>query len=94
LAFSLPLPRRLAGHWKVKIRDRERAEPPHVTILHGTREWRLCLRTGRFLDVDPPARLVPTQLVRYVEGRFARLIEEWDRRYPSNPVWSQEDEDA
>jgi hypothetical protein len=41
MAFSLPLspPLRAQG-WKVKIRDRERSEPPHVTILHRTRaKW-------------------------------------------------------
>jgi len=27
--------------WKVKIRDRERLEPPHVSIINGTNTWRI-----------------------------------------------------
>ena len=51
MAFSLELPvdLRKAG-WKVKIRDRERLEPPHVTIPLKASAWRLDLRTGQFLE--------------------------------------------
>jgi hypothetical protein len=56
VAYELELPKKLkAERWKVKIRDRERSEPPHVTILHKTRAWRIGLRSGSFLDREPPA---------------------------------------
>ncbi len=48
MAYSLPADLALQG-WKVKIRDRERAEPPHATILQGTDAWRLNLRNGSFM---------------------------------------------
>jgi hypothetical protein len=62
MAFDLPLSRQLAkAGWKVKIRDKERLEEPHLTILKGTRCWRLSMRSGQFLDDgswnDLPERL-------------------------------------
>ena len=51
MAFSLKLPPPLAKEgWKIKIRDRERLEPPHVTIFHKRRVWRLGLRDRQVLD--------------------------------------------
>lgn len=47
MAYALPLPDEWKKNgWRVKIRDDERVEPPHATILHKTRAWRLSLRTG------------------------------------------------
>jgi hypothetical protein len=75
---------------RVKIRDDERAEPPHVTILHRTRAWRLALRTGMFLDREPPPRDVPRELEDLVWGKRKQLRKKWDEMYPENPVFSQE----
>jgi hypothetical protein len=51
MPFNLILPRLLARmRWTVKIRDRERVEAPHCTIIRGTAVWRVGLRDGRFLD--------------------------------------------
>jgi len=50
MVYDLELPPQFRqGGWKVKIRDRERVEPPHVTLLFRTSAWRLDLRTGEFL---------------------------------------------
>jgi hypothetical protein len=44
MAFRLPLPDPLpARGCKVKIRDLERNEPPHVTIVQKQRAWRFAL---------------------------------------------------
>ena len=45
MTYSLRLPRKFK-QWKVKIRDRETVEPPHVTLLRKTQAWRIDLRTG------------------------------------------------
>ena len=37
--LSTPAPQKLSA--AVEIRDRERVEPPHVTILRRTQAWRL-----------------------------------------------------
>ena len=51
---QLPLPERLAKDgWKVKIRDRERLEPPHATVIRGNRAWRWNLRSRQFMDREP-----------------------------------------
>lgn len=73
--------------WKVKIRDRERLEPPHVTILHKTREWRLGLRDGEFLV--PPGgswRDIPDEVRNAIRAAWGELQAEWNRMYPGNPV--------
>ena len=41
MPFNLDLPEPWASRgWRVKIRDRERLEPLHATILQRTRAWR------------------------------------------------------
>lgn len=94
MPFSLPLPQPWdSQEWKVKIRDRERLEPPHVTVLHRSRAWRWNLRTGGFMDADPPPGDVPKEIVAIVVENMARLRAEWDAMYPSNPVARREADD-
>ncbi len=77
MPFQLPLPRKLKREgWKVKIREKERVEPPHVTIMHKADEWRLGLRDrqllsppgGRFKDID-------AEVMRIVDEHWEQLIE-------------------
>jgi hypothetical protein len=91
MAYSLPLPDELAKQgWKVKIRTRERNEPPHVTILCRTRAWRYGLRELKFLDREPPPREVPGEVVAAIRKSLERLKSTWDEMYPHNPITSQE----
>ena len=60
MTFTLNLTEPWASRgWKVKIRDRERLEPPHVTVVHKTRTWRFGLRSEGFLDEEPDPKEVP-----------------------------------
>ena len=89
MAFTLPLPNALRrARWKVKIRDKEVREPPHVTIIRGTQAWRIDLRTGQFMDAQPDPSELPVQLMELIteEQTWQRLCNEWDRIYPNNPV--------
>lgn len=87
MPFSLSLPEPWAARgWKVKIRDRERLEPPHATILHKTRAWRFDLRSQTFLDSEPDSSEVPEEVTVAVCSGLATPIEQWDRMYPTNPV--------
>lgn len=95
MPFTLDLPRPLAGQgWRVKIADRERLEPPHVTIIRRLDRWRYGLRDEDcgFLDREPPPGDVPKELVQYIELNLRRLIDEWDAMYPKNPVKSPRNE--
>lgn len=82
--------------WKVKIREKERLEPPHVSIINGTNTWRLCLRSGDFLDEEPDPDEIPEELLEYIKnGRLKDeqtvwewLCEKWDEMYPNNKVAS------
>lgn len=86
MAYTLPLPELLAQQgWKVKIRDRERNEPPHVTILHRTRAWRYGLRELGFLDREPPPREVPDEVIGAIHARLEECRRVWDEMYPENP---------
>ena len=91
MAFELELPGELKSQgWKVKIRDRERLEPPHVTTLFKTRAWRLNLRTGRFIEQDASWRGVDDRGRAVIDQAWGRPGAEWDAVYPGNPVSERE----
>src|SRR3954462_12098311 len=95
MPYELPLPKKLKTQgWKVKIREKERVEPPHVTIMHKADEWRFGLRDKRLL-VPPGGRIkdIDREVMRIVEDHWERLIEVWDEKYPKNPVSGAEDEE-
>jgi hypothetical protein len=92
--FTLTLPEPWASRGcKVKIRDRERVEPPHVTILHRTRAWPFDLGRGSFLDREPDRRHVPEEVLDTVRANLPVLRTQWDRMFPENPVFTQERDD-
>jgi hypothetical protein len=94
MAYSLALPSALkAQGWKVKIRDKERTEPPHVSVLKKTSCWRYDLREGRFLDKKPPPSEVVKGIVECIENNIETLIAQWDGMYPDNPVSDNENKD-
>jgi hypothetical protein len=96
MAYTLPLTAALRkARWKVKIRDKETREPPHVTIIRGTDAWRIDLRTREFMDDDPDPAEVPDELIELItdEATWQQLCNEWDRMYPNNPVSEDEDQE-
>jgi hypothetical protein len=95
MPHALDLPKRLkAKGWKVKIREKERLEPPHVTIMCGKREWRVGLRDKEFL-VLPGGKWadIDDELRKIIDNSWKKLQEAWDRKYPSNPISSMEEGD-
>ncbi|MCK5795557.1 MAG: hypothetical protein KAI47_00125 [Deltaproteobacteria bacterium] len=90
--LALPLSTKRAG-WKVKILDKERLEPPHVTILFRSKAWRLSLRDKVFLY--PPGgswKDVPSELRRAIADNWKTLVRTWDTMYPQNPVMGTDDD--
>lgn len=86
--FDLDLPARWkAGRWKVKIRDNETVEEPHVTILRGPDVWRVSLRDGHVMDGGSWSD-IENEVRRTIQepGNWVRLREAWDVRFPHNPV--------
>lgn len=83
------------ARWKVKIRDKETREPPHVTSMRGTKAWRINLRTGAFMDTHPDPSEVPSGLIIRIteEDTWQRMCDAWDRLYPNNPVINEEHEE-
>ncbi len=95
MPYDLDLPKRLkAKGWKVKIREKERLEPPHVTVLCGKKEWRIGLRDREFL-VPPGGKWgdLDDEVREIIEAKWKELQDAWDRKYPSNPISSQEQGD-
>lgn len=94
MAYSLDIPPPWnSQRWKVKIRDKERLEPPHLSIVRGTKTWRLCLRTGEFLDDQPDPKEVPAELLAFIRANWKQLQQQWDAMYPENPVARERDDD-
>ena len=96
MPFELKLPKRLkAAGWKLKVREKERVEPPHITVLCHTREWRIGLRDTSFL-VPPGGRWkdLDVELVELLRVNWGALRAAWDAKYPENPISSVETEGA
>ncbi len=89
--LRLPIGLRQA-RWKVKIQEKESREPPHVSILRGTSKWRINLRTGECMDRRPQLSDVPQDLIDILKANWDWLCQQWDAKYPDNPVMGDEDE--
>ncbi|HKP75068.1 MAG TPA: hypothetical protein VJT67_05960 [Longimicrobiaceae bacterium] len=76
----------------MKIREDERTEEPHASVLFKLWAWRLSLRTGEFLDAAPPPREEPRELVEWIWSQREQLRAEWDEKYPENVVFSKEEQ--
>ncbi len=93
MPFDLPISESLKrARWKVKIREKESREPPHVTILRGALAWRIDLRTGEFMDRIPDPADVPVELLTQIHkaDSWKQLQQEWDCKYPANPIDDRE----
>jgi hypothetical protein len=93
MTYSLSMPRALKDQgWRVKIRNLDRSEEPHVTIMRKTMSWRYRIRNPGFMDRAPDPNLVPGEVIHHITAHLEELRREWDLRYPENPVASEEDE--
>ena len=92
-AFTLPANLKKAG-WTLKIRDRERSEPPHSTVIHKTGRWRWDLREKKFMDKEPPPRDVPKAIKNFLKKteNHTAMVEAWDKMYPHNKVAGETEE--
>ena len=87
MPYDLKIPTALKNDgWKVKIFEKEIAEPPHVSIIKKMDHWRIDLRTGAFMDREPPKRKVDRALVIFILRHKAELVNAWNKKYPHNPV--------
>ncbi len=95
MTLTIAVPSRsLAASWKVKIRDDERGEEPHVSVIFkGSAVYRFGLRRRTFLDREPDPRAVPREIVDLILARLDELVAGWNQMYPENPVWSPGDDD-
>lgn len=93
MSEEFDLPKNLKqARWKVKIQDKERLEPPHVSILRKTDKWRINLRTKEFLDDKPDPKDVPAELLSliFAAAYWKNICTKWDAKYPDNPVESED----
>jgi hypothetical protein len=95
MPYNLHLPRHLRKLWKVKIQDREALyEEPHVTIWRKDQKWRYSIRNRFFLDPKPDPSEVPGGLVELIDERIEELSQQWNDRFPQNPVAEEEDDNG
>lgn len=91
MVYELPMPKSLKERgWKVKIRNLERTEDPHVTVLWKTTAWRYNIRNPGFTDREPDPRDVPPEVVEQIRVCLDKLRHEWDTKHPENTVQSGE----
>lgn len=93
MPYELLLPNALKP-WKVKIFDNELLfEEPHVTIIFKSTCWRFSLRSRSFLDKNPEPSEVPSRVVAHIEAKLETLCNEWNARFPTNPIVQLEEEE-
>jgi hypothetical protein len=88
MPHELNLPKKLrAMGWKVKVWDKERLEPPHVTILRMEQVWRLGLRDREFL-VPPGGKWkdIHDEVRDAITDSWEELRQAWNQTYPKNPA--------
>lgn len=83
--FEVPEPFN-SQRWQIKIRDKERTEPPHVSILFRRQTWRVGIRDGQLLDRQPSPRLLPRALLDHVRANLSTYGPVWDAHYSENLV--------
>jgi len=89
MVYELRMPTTLRNRgWKVKIRNLERTEDPHVTILWKTKAWRYNIRNPGFMDREPDPSDVPLGVVKHIRENLDGLRKQWDKKHPENPVES------
>jgi len=95
MPYELKLPEGLkkAG-WKVKIRDAERLEDPHVTIMRKCDVWRLSLRTCSLLELGRVWRQIDESVRAAIKAECEALKAAWNARYPKNPISSKNDDES
>ena len=93
IELQLPISLKRA-RWKVKILEKETVEPPHVSILRHDETWRIDLRTGEFMNDEPAPSRVPRQLTGLIRENWEWLCEQWDAKYPNNPVSGLEEAES
>ncbi len=64
-----------------------------MSLMRGTRTWRIGLRSGAFLDREPDPNEVPPELIEEIQASWAELRAAWDAMYPENPVESEDDDE-
>jgi hypothetical protein len=91
MTYDLPMPKS-SKHlgWKVKIRNLERTEDPHVTIIWKTLSWRYNIRNTGFMDREPNPDQVPKDVVAHIEENVEKLRAEWNKKHPENRVESRD----
>ncbi len=92
MPYSLLVPANLSN-WSIKIYDKERLEPPHITVNNGECTWRINLRTKEFMDPAQPGCKLHKQVKKLILDNWTWLVEEWDKRYPNNQVAPKEKDD-
>ena len=91
MVYTLEMPKALKDKgWEVKIRNLERTENPHVTILWKTQSWRYNIRSTAFMDSERDPKLVPGGVVDHIQEKLDLLRTEWDKKHPENPIDSGE----
>lgn len=86
MPYDVPIPEPLQALWKAKVLDKEvPREEPHVTII-CKKQRRYAIRTWEFLDVDPPPREVPVEVLNAIQGDEANVVAAWNDRHPHNPL--------
>lgn len=87
IVYTLQMPKALRDNgWKVKIRNLERTEEPHVTILRRTTVWRYNIRETGFMDSEPDPRQGPDEVIEHIANKLKTLQMEWDKKHPENPI--------
>ena len=95
MPYDLHLPKKLRKLWKVKIQDREALyEEPHVTIWRRDEKWRYSIRRLGFLDLQPDPSEVPAEIVALIDQQIDELTQQWNLRFPQNPVAEEEEDDG
>ena len=75
MPYNLNYPTVEAG-WKVKIREKERTEPPHISVMKKQETWRWGSRAA-LTETASEGRA--KEMIEHLQANLEKLIAVWDK---------------
>lgn len=78
--------------WQIKIYDNEAEfESPHINVLQklgkkSRKTWRVRLDTLEIMDINPPARELPKEILEHLKAEIVEIRKGWNKTHEKRKI--------